>query len=88
MVTGRRPFFEASDYDAQYGHIQKGDVEKFWASHDKTKVDFSDDFKDLIVAMIQPDPTKRMSIQDVEAQPWMALEAPTPAQIQTIFNQR
>tara|TARA_B110000285_G_C14963222_1_gene532734 strand:- start:561 stop:827 length:267 start_codon:yes stop_codon:yes gene_type:complete len=88
MVTGRRPFFEAAEYDAQYGHIQKGDAEKFWAGHAKTKVDFSDEFKDLIFAMVQPDPTKRISIQEVAAHPWVALEAPTQEQIQTIFSQR
>jgi len=88
MVTGRRPFFEAEDFDAQYRHIQKEDAEKFWTSHDKLNVDFSDEFKDLIFAMLHPDPTKRMSIQDVAAHAWMALEAPTQEQIETIFNQR
>ncbi len=45
----------------------KGDFPKFW---ENTKINFSEDFKNLINSMLHSVPEKRASIETILKDPW------------------
>ena len=46
-------------------------------SKSKAKGFFSDQFKDLFIQMVQLDPTKRLTLEEVKKHPWMKEPVPT-----------
>lgn len=71
---------EKDDADQYYKHIYKNTSDKFWREHEKSglKVDkyFSEDLKDLIISMLQYDPSHRPSFSEVLSHEWMQGEFP------------
>lgn len=84
MVSRTPPFSmakcEKDDADQYYKHIYKNTSDKFWREHEKSglKVDkyFSEDLKDLIISMLQYDPSHRPSFSEVLSHEWMQGEFP------------
>jgi serine/threonine protein kinase len=69
IVQGIFPFKEAKKDEYFYNLILTGKLDQYW-----TKVggqNLSKDFKDLILKMFSYDGTKRPSVEDLKAHPWM-----------------
>jgi hypothetical protein len=92
MVTQHPPFTRALPDDPFYRLICANRADLFWKAHSKNKPGnlefFSTDFRNLITAMLQFDPTHRLSMADVIAHPWFNGETATLEQTQQEFCQR
>ena len=74
MRSGSNPFHEAAQKeDPFYQHIAKHDSDKFWQIHGQGKPEgyFSEEFKDLVTAMFDYHPQKRLCMADLIGHPWM-----------------
>lgn len=75
MVSQHPPFTTAQPQDPFYRCLAASRADIFWKTHCKSKSNgdafFSEDFKDIVQAMMQLDPAHRPSILEVEAHPWM-----------------
>jgi len=88
-MTGLPPFKMASPRDPHYGQFCINRHFKFWDSHSqRTKIDFSEEFKDLVNAMLSYDPTHRPSIPEIYSHPWVRGEMPSHEQICHEFEKR
>ncbi|KNE62262.1 CAMK/CAMKL protein kinase [Allomyces macrogynus ATCC 38327] len=65
MCTGKSPFDE-SNITAMFAHMSTGDI--------LYPADMSAELKSLLKSMLDPDPTRRASIQAVLAHPWVLLD--------------
>ena len=82
MVSQHPPFTTAQPQDPFYKCLAANRADIFWKTHCKSKPNqekfFSDEFKDLIQAMLQLDSIHRPSISEVLAHKWM--QGPVPTQ--------
>jgi len=69
IVQGIFPFKEAKKDEFFYNLILKGDMETYWNKTGGQKL--SKEFKDLIIKMFSYDGSKRPSIDEIRAHPWM-----------------
>jgi serine/threonine protein kinase len=69
MVAGFPPFQAAESSDWWFDKLEKGRIDLFWAAHDRM-ARFTHVFKDFIVHMIDPDPSKRWSIDELREHDW------------------
>jgi serine/threonine protein kinase len=92
MVAQHPPFTTAQPNDPFYRCLAASRADIFWRTHCKSKEEgeafFSEDFKDLVQAMLQLDASHRPSIPEVMAHPWMQGPMPTQDQIAQEFAQR
>ena len=92
MVAAHPPFTTAEPQDPFYRCLAASRADIFWRTHCKSKENgdefFSEDFKDLVQAMLQLDPAHRPSIPEVMAHKWMQGDMPTYEQIQEEFLRR
>ena len=91
MRSGSNPFHEAAQKDDPfYQHIAKHDSEKFWQIHGQGKPEgyFSEEFKDLVTAMFDYHPQKRLCMADLIGHPWMMQEIPSQDEILKEFSHR
>jgi len=74
MFTQHPPFTKAIPDDPYYKLLCISKEDIFWKAHSRNKPNgeafFSDDFKDLITSMLQEDPAKRPTIEQIGAHPW------------------
>lgn len=77
MLKAEYPFNDAVAQDKSFKLILKGENDKFWTRHsqrsDPKLPDFmpSEEVKDLITGMWNPDPEKRLTMEQVLDHPWM-----------------
>lgn len=92
MVSAHPPFSTAEPQDPFYRCIAASRADIFWRTHCKSKENgekfFSEEFKDIVQAMLQLDPAHRPSIPEVLAHPWMQGPIPTQEEVQAEFSQR
>lgn len=90
FVSGHPPFSLAKASDSYYGLICMNNHEKFWHFHSRKKAPgfYSDDFKNLINAMLAFDPTQRPSIAEIKAHPWFNGPTATHQEVLEEFNTR
>jgi len=90
LFTGHPPFEQANSTNAHYKYLMNNREDLFWKYHCKSKGDnyFSDNFKDLIAAMLHPNPSHRLNLVDIISHPWMSEQAATQQQVQAEFAQR
>jgi len=69
LVSGFPPFRETRDTDWWFNKIIKGKTNLFWLAHER-KAKFSTEVKDLIQSMIQVDPAKRPTMEEIEKSDW------------------
>jgi serine/threonine protein kinase len=71
MYTQTFPFFSVDSCDTFYRHFVNN-TENFWKLHSQNRGDqfFTLEFKDLIEKMLNPDPFRRASLEDVKNHPW------------------
>ena len=73
MRAGSRPFLHATKTDTYYRQIYSGKAANFWKLHSKSKPSddfFSEDFKQLVEGMLQADPKKRFTIENIKSSNW------------------
>lgn len=74
LVAGTPPFEQATSDDAYYKNIAEKKWEVFWKYHSQNKPNgiqfFSQRFKELMESLLNVDPKKRMSINDIKNHPW------------------
>ena len=77
---------------AFYRAIYQDRSEHFWSEHFRRKRrsdDFlSEEVKDLIISMLQPEPEMRPTIADILSHPWMQKSVPTKEEVQEEFRER
>ena len=75
MFTQHPPFSRAEPNDPFYRLICANRADLFWKAHSKNKTGqmayFSEEFRNLVTAMLQFDPALRPSMADVRAHPWV-----------------
>lgn len=74
MVTQHPPFTRAEPTDPFYRLLCANRADLFWKAHSKNKPAgfFSEEFKNLITAMLAFDPSHRLSLADIKAHPWVS----------------
>lgn len=70
LMTNSLPFQSATRSDWWYKKIIKGDYSMYWKAFDKDE-SYPQDFKDLIQKLFEPDPTRRISIENIEKHSWI-----------------
>ena len=91
LYSGHPPFQTAKNSDLRYKLLSLGYVSKFWQSHllDKKPGYFSDEFKDLIISMLQLDPESRPSAEEIFDHPWFTNEdIATPEEVHIELEKR
>jgi serine/threonine protein kinase len=92
MVSAHPPFTTAEPQDPFYRCIAASRADIFWRTHCKSKENgekfFSEEFKDIVQAMLQLDPAHRPSIPEVLAHPWMQGEVPSYDEVLAEFSER
>jgi len=92
MVAQHPPFNQATPKDPFYKCLAAGRADIFWKTHCKSKPGkdafFSNEFKELIQAMMQLDAGHRPTIQEILAHPWMQGPMPSQADVYHEFAQR
>jgi serine/threonine protein kinase len=92
MVSAHPPFTTAEPQDPFYRCIAASRADIFWRTHCKSKENgekfFSEEFKDIVQAMLQLDPAHRPSIPEVLAHPWMQGPVPSYEEVLAEFTER
>ena len=71
-VTGKIGFLEATKRDKYYKNIMKNDFTHYWEMVNKQIPPTSQEFKNLFQKMVNYDPNKRPTIQEIlEKDPWL-----------------
>lgn len=75
MAVGHMPFTKASESDHFYSFIVRRKVKQFWRVHEEYHKDaggigISSDFKDVVLNMLDPNPSRRLSIEDIKKSAW------------------
>jgi len=71
IVMGIFPFNEAKSDDYYYKLLLSGKTEKYWKRTGGDQI--SPEFKDLFERMVNHDPSKRPTIKELIAHPWMKI---------------
>ncbi|CAD8122927.1 unnamed protein product [Paramecium sonneborni] len=69
MYKGQPPFLKANQQDALYNLIIQENYKQFWEIHSQ-KIEFSFDFKELFLGMINPNPDKRFNMNEIKNSKW------------------
>jgi len=69
MLAQFPPFEAPRETDWWFNKLQTGRHELFWRAHCR-KVDFSEGAKDLLNKILCPDPSRRITINDIRKHPW------------------
>ena len=83
MMFGNYPFAKATKRDAAYKCIINGGFDKFWKHHEKKSgIDksISDEFKDLFQQMVNPNPARRPTADEILNHSWFQTPSATPEQ--------
>jgi len=69
MLAGFPPFQKPNNSDWWFNKLNNNKHALFWQAHSRSAY-FSDQTKDFINKILNPDPTKRISIADMKKHPW------------------
>ena len=69
IVAGKFPFEKATRSNSLYKMIRTGQVNSFFEKQNAAH--FTDEFKDLIIRMLDFDGSKRPTIDELRKHPWM-----------------
>ena len=72
LVKGTMPFLNADENDYYYSKIISGDIDTYFAEVDNSN-SLSPEFRDLISKLFSYDASKRPSIAEIRAHPWLQL---------------
>jgi len=92
MFTQHPPFSRGEPGDPFYRFLCANRADLFWKAHSKNKPGamdfFSEEFRNLITAMLQFDPSHRLSLAEIKAHPWYNGPIATLEEIQQEFALR
>ena len=90
MVVGHPPFSLPFKSDIRYKYFHKNNLTKFWDltwnNKGQATKQFSDDFKELINAILVPDPQTRLCLSEIKMHSWWKKDVPTLEEVQDYFN--
>jgi serine/threonine protein kinase len=87
MLAGFPPFQKPADSDWWFNKLNNNKHALFWQAHSRSAY-FSDQTKDFINKILNPDPTKRISIADMKKHPWFKGPTVTPAALVAELQRR
>jgi len=89
LLSGNPPFQIArADQDWWFMQLVQGRPDRFWRSHKRYFPNFPQGPQTLITGMFQPDPSKRLSVQEVSLHPWVNSDLMTPDEIYAEMSER
>lgn len=87
MVAGFPPFQKPNLTDWWFQKLASNKHNLFWEAHSRTAY-FSDSIKDFINKVLAPDPTRRMTLQDIKKHPWYLGETMSQSALYSAFQRR
>jgi serine/threonine protein kinase len=87
MLAGFPPFQKPNNADWWFNKLNNNKHALFWQAHSRSAY-FSDQTKDFINKILNPDPTKRISIADMKKHPWWKGPTVTPAALVAELQRR
>ena len=69
MLTGRYPFYAATQHDKRYILLMEGKIADYWKTFEN-KIDITDDVKDLLICMFAYNPASRCSLEQIAEHTW------------------
>lgn len=90
MVSEHPPFTAARPDDPFYRCLAAKRADVFWKTHLKEKAPdyYSEEFKDLVQAMLHLDASERPSIDEIMAHPWSQGPVPSKEEVYAEFKKR
>merc|ERR1711967_84033 len=89
MLSGNPPFQIAkADQDWWFMQLLQGRPDRFWRSHKRYYPNFPQGPQKLITDMFQPDPKKRLSVEEVSQHPWLNSGLMSPNEIYADMSER
>ena len=76
MAIGHMPFSKAIESDSLYGLLVAGKAKQYWKVHEEILREHSgmkainQDLKDLMTKMLEPNPSKRLTIEEIKKSAW------------------
>jgi len=76
MAIGHMPFSKATEVDSLYGLLVAGKAKQYWKVHEEIMKEHSglksinSDLKDLMTKMLDPNPLKRITIEEIKKSAW------------------
>jgi len=87
MLAGFPPFQKPELSDWWFNKLVNGKHALFWQAHSRSAY-FSDQTKDFLNKILNPDPEKRISIADMKKHPWWKGATITPVALVSELNRR
>lgn len=85
LVVGSMPFGKAERSDPFYGLIYVGDTQGFWSLHKQHCTESggvwrnpSKEFQDLFYKLVNPDPSKRITLKELLKEKWISRDIVDP----------
>jgi len=92
MYSGTPPFGRAFPADPYYKLLCTKKERTFWAAHSRNKPGrgkyYSKSFKDFLTKMLNFEPAKRLSMEQVLEHPWFNEDVPSEKEVIQEFSQR
>jgi serine/threonine protein kinase len=92
MVTGIPPFSTATKQDKFFNNLSEDKPELFWENIGKligVEIKLDDDLKSFLLTMLNGDPEKRLTIEQIKENAWYAKDdVPTKEEIKEEFTRR
>jgi len=91
LAMGKHPFWASTNADSYYTLLLNRKYESFWKYHTK-KLSASSiptlEFRDLFHRLVDPDPTKRITIPEIRSHAWFNSQAATAQQVQMFLQEK
>jgi serine/threonine protein kinase len=71
LLTGYPPFEQAHKKDRWFAPLVYNDTRRFWKGHHGCAISNNDTVKDIIQKMLEFDPTRRITIDEIKQHPWV-----------------
>jgi len=89
LVTKLMPFEYATGKDWWYNKIRTKKFDMFWLAHEKSaEREFDDDFKQLALAMLSPEPEDRPTIEQIKTSQWYSGEVLSRDELSGVFTKK
>jgi len=89
MVSGHPPFEKAKAGDRFYKFLNGNRDDVFWRTHSRNKQGgYSDNLKNLLTTMWQPNASQRLTTANICGHPWMQEPVATIQEVQQEFGMR